>query len=118
MVTHTSIKTVLPNTNLEGQRLDVWLFRARFFKTRSLSTKMIKNGKIRLTQNGRTFRAAKPHTLIRPGDNIAFMRGTVLIQVKMDACATRRGPAHEARTLYQPLNTPQEFEVDAAEKTS
>lgn len=79
---------------------------------------MIKNGKIRLTQNGRTFRAAKPHTRIRPGDNIAFMRGTVLIQVKMDACATRRGPAYEARTLYQALDMPLEFKDGAGEKAS
>jgi len=64
---------------------------------------MVKNGKIRLTQNGQTLRAKKSHTLVRPGDALSFMRGTELIHVEITACAARRGPAKEAQSLYETL---------------
>jgi len=64
---------------------------------------MIASGKIRLTRNGETQRTRKPHTLIRPGDGVSFMRGSELLSVRMTAPGTRRGPAPEARTLYERL---------------
>lgn len=85
----------------DGQRLDIWLYRARFFKTRGLAAKMVSKGKVRVTRNGKTDRIKKPHTLIRPGHEAIFMRGTELIHVKMLQAATRRGPAVEAAALYQ-----------------
>jgi len=44
-----------------------------------------------------------PHTLIRPGDNVTFMRGTELLSIKMKDAGKRRGPAPEAQTLYERL---------------
>ena len=85
----------------ECQRLDVWLFRTRLFKTRSLATKTILKGKIRVTRNGRTERITKPHIKFRPGDRALFMRGAELIHVEMISPAERRGPASEARDLYR-----------------
>lgn len=91
----------------EGQRLDVWLYRTRFFKTRSLATKMVLKGKIRITRKGQTERTVKPHVKIRPGDHAVFMRGETLIHVEMIDIAKRRGPAPEAQSLYRilPLDT-------------
>lgn len=95
-----------PDTSPEGQRLDIWLYRTRFFKTRSLATKMVLKGKIRITRNGQTERTTKPHFKIRPGDYTVFMRGETLIHVEMIDVALRRGPAREAQSLYRIL--PQE----------
>lgn len=81
-------------------RLDIWLFRTRLLKTRGLAARLIAKGKIRLKRNGRIDRVQKPHTLIRPGDQITFMRGQELISVEMVGSGTRRGPAVEAQRLY------------------
>jgi len=85
----------------EGCRLDVWLFRTRIFKTRSLATKMILGGKIRITRNGRTMRIRKPGLCLKPGEQVTFMRGTKLVQIEMLSAGTRRGPAPEAQSLYR-----------------
>jgi len=84
----------------EPCRLDVWLYRTRLLKTRSGATKLINKGKVRVTRNGKTERTKKPHTLIRRGDGVTFMRGTYLIDVIMLGAGTRRGPAPEAQLLY------------------
>lgn len=81
-------------------RLDIWLFRTRLLKTRSLAARMISNGKVRVTRNGHVERVQKPHTLIRAGDRVIFMRGRELISVEMIEPGTRRGPASEAQALY------------------
>lgn len=64
---------------------------------------MITAGKIRITRNGQTERTKKPHTLIRPGDGLTFMRGAELLSIRMKAPGTRRGPAPEAQSLYERL---------------
>jgi len=72
-------------------------------KTRTGAAKLISTGKVRITRHGKTERIKKPHTLIRPGDGVTFMRGTQLLSVKMIEAGTRRGPAKEAQTLYEVL---------------
>lgn len=84
----------------EACRLDVWLYRTRLLKTRSGATKLINKGKVRITRNGQTERTKKPHSLIRRGDGVTFMRGSHLIDVIMISAGTRRGPAPEAQQLY------------------
>lgn len=53
-----------------------------------------------MTRNGQTERTKKPHTLIRRGDGVTFMRGSHLVDVIMLGAGTRRGPAPEAQQLY------------------
>lgn len=86
--------------NQSACRLDIWLFRTRLLKTRSLAARLITKGRIRVKRNGRLDRVQKPHTLIRPGDQITFMRGQELISVEMVEPGIRRGPASEAQSLY------------------
>lgn len=86
-----------------GLRLDVWLFRTRLVKSRSLATKMILKGKVRIRRNGQTERTLKPHITVRPGDIVTFMRRETLIHIEMLSAGTRRGPAKEAQKLYQVL---------------
>lgn len=67
---------------------------------------MVSKGKVRITRNGKTERVKKPHTLIRPGHEAIFMRGNELIHIEVLAAALRRGPAREAVTLYNILESP------------
>lgn len=82
-------------------RADVWLWRARFFKTRALATDYINRKGIRLTRFGQTRKTKKPGTQLRPGDVLTFYRAKTLETIEFVAAGTRRGPATEAETLYR-----------------
>jgi ribosome-associated heat shock protein Hsp15 len=84
-------------------RADVWLWRARFFKTRSLAARFIEEGRVRVTRAGVEARLDKASRGLRPGDALVFALGGRLIAVRIEATGERRGPASEARTLYTPL---------------
>ena len=56
-------------------RLDVWLWRARFFKTRALSGAHIRKRGIRLTRNGQTRRVNKPGATIAVADIVTMALG-------------------------------------------
>ncbi|MBL4869846.1 MAG: RNA-binding S4 domain-containing protein [Robiginitomaculum sp.] len=83
-----------------GLRLDVWLWRARFFKTRTIAARKIKQGRIRLQRHGQILRIRKPHTCVHPKDTLVFMNGDHLLHIEICALGTRRGSASEAQTLY------------------
>lgn len=83
------------------QRLDIWLYRTRLFKTRSLAAKTIAKGKVRLTRADNTDRIYKAHYALRAGDGLSFMRGETLLNVTVTAMPQRRGPASEARAHYE-----------------
>lgn len=96
-------KLTAGNRNIECSRIDVWLWRARFFKSRALSTKTVRGGDIRLCRGGKTQRINKPNTQVRPGDVLTFFRGDVLFHIEVTKLGVRRGPAPEAQTLYLSL---------------
>lgn len=82
-------------------RADVWLWRARFFKTRSLACKFVEEGRIRLTRAGVESRVDKPSRSLKSGDLLVFGLGGRIIAVRVLASGERRGPASEARELYE-----------------
>jgi len=87
-------------------RVDVWLWRARFFKTRSLAARMVEEGCVRVSRDGGEFALDKPSRTVRPGDNLVLIRDETRLAVRVEALGERRGPAPEARALYsavQPL---------------
>ncbi|TAJ73482.1 MAG: RNA-binding S4 domain-containing protein [Phenylobacterium sp.] len=85
-------------------RADVWLWRARFFKTRSMAAKFVEEGRVRLTRAGQEeHRLDKPARPIKVGDRLVFALGGRLVAVTVEAMGDRRGPADEARSLYSPL---------------
>lgn len=89
-----------------GCRIDVWLWRARFAKTRSLAAAMVERGAVRLTHNGLQARLDKPSRTVHVGDALVFAIGGRLTDLTVEALGDRRGPAEEARGLYtlrQPL---------------
>ena len=85
-------------------RIDVWLWRARFFKTRALAARFVEEGRVRLTRAQAETRLDKASRNVRPGDELVFAIGGRLFSIRIEACGERRGPASEARTLYSPLD--------------
>lgn len=92
------------NDTLGKIRLDKWLWQARFFKTRGLSAKLVAGGHVRV--NG--MKVSKPAHAVGPGDVLTFPRARVVRVVRILAPGARRGPASEARTLYDDLDPPAE----------
>ncbi len=80
-------------------RIDKWLWQARFFKTRSLAAEVVTKGHLRL--NGT--KMAKPGRAVGQGDVLTFSQARAVRVVRIVACGTRRGPAEEARGLYDDL---------------
>lgn len=83
-----------------GCRIDVWLWRARFAKTRSLAAAMVERGAVRLTHHGVQTRLDKPGRTVHVGDTLVFAVGGRLVELTVEAAGERRGPADEARGLY------------------
>jgi ribosome-associated heat shock protein Hsp15 len=85
-----------------GLRIDKWLWYARFFKSRSLAAKLCAGRRLRL--NGET--GVKAHHPVKIGDVLTFPKGSHIRVIKILALGTRRGPAPEARLLYEDLEPP------------
>ena len=83
------------NTPSESERLDKWLWAARFFKTRSLAAEAVDGGKVEV--NGA--RVKRSRTIV-PGDTIAIRKAPYVTTVTVRALEARRGPASTAATMY------------------
>lgn len=83
-----------------GCRIDVWLWRARFARTRSLAAATVERGAVRLTHHGVQTRLDKASRCVHVGDGLVFALGGRLIDLTVVGLGERRGPAEEARTLY------------------
>ena len=88
---------------LAGCRIDVWLWRARFFRTRSLSAAYVEEGRVRLSRGAQQTRLDKAARAVRSGDILIFAIGGRLHEVRVESCGVRRGSAAEARTLFSVL---------------
>jgi ribosome-associated heat shock protein Hsp15 len=87
-----------PALSLPGStRIDKWLFHARFYRTRALAQAAADAGKVRL--NG--VRVEKAAHLLKPGDILTLGRGGEVLALRVLALVDRRGPAPEARRLYE-----------------
>ena len=76
-------------------RLDLWLWAARFYKTRSLAKDAIETGKVEVDGQ-----RAKPSRVVRVGDAMRITRGQELFEVEVRALSDRRGAASIAQALY------------------
>ena len=85
-------------------RIDVWLWRARFFKTRSLAAHVVEDGGVRLVRGEARSPIDKPSRAIRCGDVLTFAQRQKWVAVRVEALGERRGPAAEARGLYSLLD--------------
>ncbi len=93
----------------DAQRIDIWLWYARFYKTRSLATKMVRGGKVRLNGNI----CKKSSTLVSVSDVLTFARADEILIARVRELGSRRGPATEAQQLYEDLTPPKEPKMQA-----
>lgn len=87
----------------ETQRIDKWLWFARFLKSRSLASTLAASGRLRV--NGVVI--AKAHYQVKAEDVLTFPLGHHIRVIKVLAPGSRRGPAPEAQALYEDLAPPQ-----------
>lgn len=78
-------------------RLDKWLWHARFIRRRELAEPLIAARRVRL--NGQL--VGRSHQRVREGDVLTLLLGPRLVVVRVLALGERRGPAREARELYE-----------------
>ncbi|UMY20169.1 RNA-binding S4 domain-containing protein [Methylobacterium organophilum] len=81
---------------MRGQRLDKWLWFARFAKTRTLAARLVADGHVRI--NGKRAEAASKAVAVGDVLTIAVAHRTAVVRVL--APGERRGPAPEAQGLY------------------
>ena len=80
----------------EKQRLDKWLWAARFFKTRALAAEAVSGGKVHL--NGER---VKPARTVKVGDALSITRGQYVFHVVIQMLNSQRRPAKEAQQMYE-----------------
>lgn len=79
----------------QTQRLDKWLWAARFYKTRGLAAEAVKGGKVEI--NGQR---AKPAKTVRVNDVLSIRRGAFSYQLTVCKLAAQRLSASAAAELY------------------
>ncbi|MCR6685224.1 S4 domain-containing protein [Pseudoxanthomonas sp.] len=77
-------------------RLDVWLWAARFFRTRSLAKQAVETGKVDVAGQ-----RAKSSRALRVGDALQVTRGEESFEVVVRGLSDTRGPAPVAQALYE-----------------
>ncbi len=90
------------------QRLDHWLWCARFLKTRAAAARFAADGHVRINRQP----TVKPHARVRPGDVLTFVVGGRVRVVEVVSLGERRGPLREARTLYRELSAEGQGDVN------
>ena len=78
-----------------GVRLDLWLWAARFYKTRSLARQAVETGKVDVDGQ-----RAKPARVLRGGEILRIERAGEGYEVGVVALSDSRGPASVAQALY------------------
>jgi ribosome-associated heat shock protein Hsp15 len=84
-------------------RIDRWLWFARFFKTRSIASRLSATRKIRVDGNV----ISKASQTVAVGNVLTFPQGRIIRTVQILALGDRRGPAAEAQELYEDLAPPE-----------
>ncbi|AZO52596.1 MULTISPECIES: RNA-binding S4 domain-containing protein [unclassified Mesorhizobium] len=82
------------------QRIDKWLFFSRAVKSRSLAAKLVVAGRVRINRD----KAAQASDLVKPGDVLTITLDRRIFVWKVLGAGVRRGPAEEARTLYEDMS--------------
>ncbi len=85
-----------------SQRVDRWLWMARFFKSRTRAADLVAGGHLRVN----SVRIAKARHPVRAEDVLTFVAGERVRVIRVLGIPARRGPAPEARTFYEDLSPP------------
>lgn len=92
-------------------RVDVWLWSARFFKTRSLAKQAIDGGKVDVNEGG-----CKPAKALHVGDRLKISRGEERLEVEVLVLSDKRGPASVAQSLYRETDASRQAREAALEQ--
>src|SRR5882724_10112012 len=84
------------------QRVDKWLFFSRAVKSRSLAAKLVVAGRVPINRD----KAAQASDLVKAGDVLTITIERRILVWKVLGAGTRRGPAEEARLLYEDKSPP------------
>jgi ribosome-associated heat shock protein Hsp15 len=79
-----------------GVRIDVWLWAARFYKTRSLAKQAIENGKVEIAGQ-----RAKASRQVHVDEAMTIVRGEERFEIHVRGLSDTRGPAKVAQALYE-----------------
>jgi ribosome-associated heat shock protein Hsp15 len=90
-------------SEIESQRLDKWLWTARFFKTRKIAADAVAGGKVHL--NGQR---TKPGKEVKTGTKIHISKDHYTWDITVTGINKQRRPAKEAVLLYE--ETPESHE--------
>ena len=85
-----------------AQRIDKWLWHARFARTRSAAQRLALSGQVRVNRE-KDFAASR---LVRPGDVLTLALGRGVRVIRICAIADRRGSFEDAQRLYQDATSP------------
>jgi len=96
---------------LNAVRIDKWLWAARFFKTRSLATDAVDGGRVQI--NGLRVKPAKD---VKIGDRVELSIGDLHWELRVQGLSEKRGPAPEARLLYEETEASQARRQKAVEE--
>ncbi|HEY4531332.1 MAG TPA: RNA-binding S4 domain-containing protein [Luteimonas sp.] len=77
-------------------RIDVWLWAARFFRTRTLAKQAVETGKVDI--GGQRPKASRA---VRVGDALRITRGEEVFEIEVLGLSDDRGPAPVAQQLYR-----------------
>jgi ribosome-associated heat shock protein Hsp15 len=85
---------------MQSQRLDKFLWCARFASQRAACGRLVETGLVRINRQP----TDKPYALVRPGDVLTLPWGNGGVRVlRVVALCARRGPPREAQALYEEL---------------
>ena len=93
---------VAPTAARDRQRIDKWLFFSRAVKSRSLAATLVVAGRVRINRD----KAAQASDMVKPGDVLTITLERRIFVWKVLNPGVRRGPAEEARTLYEDISPP------------
>ena len=93
-----------PVENAATQRIDKWLWFARLVKTRTMASRLVSSGKIRINRE----KIDKPSQNVKELDVITARIGRRILVLKVLDTGQRRGPSAEALALYEDITPPDE----------
>lgn len=88
--------STVSSDNADSLRLDIWLWAARFFRTRSLAKQAVETGKVDVGGQ-----RAKASRALRVGDELRVTRGDEVFELRVKGLSDQRGPAPVAQTLFE-----------------
>ena len=94
---------------MNGVRMDIWLWAARFFKTRPMAKRACELG--RILSNGKPAKASRE---VRIGDRLRVTNDGGDFQIEVLLLSEVRGPGSVAQTLYRETEESRELRQKVA----